>query len=206
MARLLEGVLKFPNGEVPKDIEIEFTSSINSAQSGVIKGLKSILKVDENGNYSQTIEDGVYDIRYTMDNIIYTQLGKNVSVFYGDPIDLLTLIGISEVANNPSYADNFQALIGSFNTILESLEDIKLRQRNAFTPDRMTKLGSSSPEERLNAIANALSALAGVQVSMEDIDLATDTELEQAVVNLETDLGSFTEFKETFNSIFNASP
>ena len=203
MARLIEGYLKYPNGDPLAGTEITFTSIVSAAQSGVIANLSSTLRSNDDGFYSASIEEGIYDIAYTSDGQAYTVLGRKVAVLGNDAIDILSLISSAEIANNPSIVSSFQALIESFNTVLEEVEGQKAKRQLAFTQQRLQSLGDDDVELRLNTMAEIIGDLSGMPVAIEKINMATDDELAEAIDDLESDLGTFTEFKDTFNAIFN---
>jgi hypothetical protein len=202
MARMIEGDFKFPSGDAPFNMAIKFRAVLSSAASGVISGLESRIPVDTNGHYASSIEEGVYDISYTMDGLSYEELGASVAVVNGGAIDVLSLVGAAEVSANPEYVDNFQALIGSFQAVITAVETMQSRQQTAYTAENFSALSSESPEDRLHAILRMFGSLAGVTTTTTALDLATDTELAQAEADISAEVGSFSEFKETFNAIF----
>ena len=94
MARTIAGTLVDPEGTGLDSVNIKF-QSIRNNLSGVPIGSIEQFATDASGNYSQSIEEGVYNVSL-VNGTSTTNLGR-VTVVDGDPVDIMTLLNAVHV-------------------------------------------------------------------------------------------------------------
>ena len=96
MARTIAGTLVDPEGTGLDSVNIKF-QSIRNNLSGVPIGSVEQFDTDASGNYSQSIEEGIYNVSI-VNGAATTNLGK-VTVVDGDAIDLMELLNTNYIVD-----------------------------------------------------------------------------------------------------------
>jgi hypothetical protein len=96
MARTIAGTLVDPEGTGLDSVNIKF-QSIRNNLSGVPIGSVEQFDTDASGNYSQSIEEGIYNVSI-VNGTVTTNLGK-VTVVDGDAIDLMELLNTNYIVD-----------------------------------------------------------------------------------------------------------
>ena len=96
MARTITGTLVDPEGTGLSGVSIKF-QSIRNNTSGVPIGSSETFDTDASGDYSQSIEEGIYNVSLISGSTT-TNLGK-ATVVDGDSVDLMTLLNASETVD-----------------------------------------------------------------------------------------------------------